>query len=184
MGNGHPKSTGAREQTRPTRLNQQKKLGGKAANNKDLDPTQGADTIISYIRDSNLGKATAAIMSHGVAPANEDTIKQVIELLTPAAPRPTWTDTRPNPTSRARVPAQIDIPKLGGALRATPKKNRRGHLRMELRAPPNPYWGKRGHRSDRKVHEPHAGRTPPPNYLGGHEHGKGYPPCLSARKAR
>ena len=61
-------------------------------------------------------------MSHGVAPANEDTIKQVTELLIPAAPRPTWTDTRPNPTSRARVPAQIDIPKLGGTLRATPKR--------------------------------------------------------------
>ena len=61
-------------------------------------------------------------MSHGVAPVNEDTIRQVKELLDPAEPRPIWTDTRPNPTSRARIPAQIDITKLGTTLRATPKR--------------------------------------------------------------
>ena len=61
-------------------------------------------------------------MSHGVAPVNEDTIRQVAELLNPAAPRPIWTDARPNPASRARVPAQIDITKLGVTLRATPKR--------------------------------------------------------------
>ena len=61
-------------------------------------------------------------MSHGVAPVNEDTIRQVKELLNPLPPRPMWTDTRPNPISRARIPAQIGITKLGGALRATPRR--------------------------------------------------------------
>ena len=83
-------------------------MRGSAANNKEDDPTQEADTIISYIIDGNIGKATTAIMSHGVAPVNKDTIKQVAELLIPMEPRPIWTDTRANPTSRARIPAQID----------------------------------------------------------------------------
>jgi hypothetical protein len=61
-------------------------------------------------------------MSHGVAPVNEDTIRQVKELLNPVAPRPIWTDTRPSPASRARIPAQIDPTKLGGTWRATPKR--------------------------------------------------------------
>ena len=61
-------------------------------------------------------------MSHGVAPVNEDTIRQVKELLNPLPPRPMWTDTRPTPTSRARIPAQIDITKLGGPLKATPRR--------------------------------------------------------------
>ena len=106
----------------PVKPAQSKKLGGNITNNGDIDPTRGADTIISYIRDNNLGKAATAIMSHGVAPVNEDTIRQVQELLNPLLPRPMWTDTRPNPTSRARIPAQIDITKLGGALRATPRR--------------------------------------------------------------
>ena len=97
-------------------------MGGSTANSKEEDPTQGADTIISYIRDGNIGKATTAIMSHGVAPVNEDTIKQVTELLIPMEPRPTWTDTRANPTSRARVPAQLDPNKLGVIFRTTPKR--------------------------------------------------------------
>ena len=37
-------------------------------------------------------------------------------------PRPIWTDTRANPTSRARIPAQIDPNKLGVILRATPTR--------------------------------------------------------------
>ena len=61
-------------------------------------------------------------MSHGVAPVNEDTLKQVTELLIPMEPRPTWTDTRANPTSRARVPAQLDPNKLGAIFRTTPKR--------------------------------------------------------------
>ena len=100
----------------------QKRMGGSAANSKEEDPTQEADTIISYIRDGSIGKATTAIMSHGVAPVNEDTIKQVTELLIPMEPRPIWTDTRANPTSRARIPAQLDPKKLGVFLRSTPKQ--------------------------------------------------------------
>ena len=78
--------------------------------------------IISYTRDGNMGKAATAIMSHGVAPVNEDTTRQAKELINLVAPRPIWTDTRPTPTSRARIPAQIDPTKLGVTLRATPKR--------------------------------------------------------------
>jgi hypothetical protein len=61
-------------------------------------------------------------MSHGVAPVNEDTIKQLAELLILMAPGPIWTDTKPNPIARARIPAQIVITKLGVTVRATPKR--------------------------------------------------------------
>ena len=116
------RSEGGTVQTQPSGKGKHKKLGGAGANNKEDDPTQGADTIISYIRDGNIGKATTAIMSHGVAPVNDDTIKQVTELLTPMEPRPLWTDTRANPTSRARIPAQLDPNKLGANFRSTPKR--------------------------------------------------------------
>ena len=53
----------------------QKRMGGSAANSKEEDPTQEADTIISYIRDGTIGNATTAIMSYGVPPVNEDTMK-------------------------------------------------------------------------------------------------------------
>ena len=98
------------------------KRGGDGATLTDRDPTQGADTIIAHIRDGNIGKATTAIMSHGIAPVNEDTIKQVTELLIPTEPRPVWTDTRADPTSRARRLAQLSLNKLGPFLRATPKR--------------------------------------------------------------
>ena len=97
-------------------------MGGSTASSKEDDPTQGADTSISYITDGNLGIATTAIVSHGVAPVDEGTMKQVTELLIPMEPRPIWTDTRANPTSRARIPAQLDPNKLGVIFRTTPKR--------------------------------------------------------------
>ena len=76
------------EQTQPNGEGEHKRMGGSSANIKEDDPTHGADTIISDIRDGNIGKATTAIMSHGVAPVNEDTIQQVADLLIPMEPRP------------------------------------------------------------------------------------------------
>ena len=61
-------------------------------------------------------------MSHGVAPVNENTIRQVTELLIPTQPRAVWTDARADPTSRARRPAQLSIHKLGALFRTTPKR--------------------------------------------------------------
>ena len=65
-----------KRKTQPSGKGKHKKMGGASANNKEDDPTQGAGTIISYIKDGNIGKATTAIMSHGVAPVNEDTISK------------------------------------------------------------------------------------------------------------
>ena len=97
-------------------------MGGRSATSKGDDPTQGADSILSYIRAGNIGKAPTAIMSHGVAPANEDTTKQVTDLLIPMEPRPMWRDTRATPTSMARIPAQLDPKRLGVIFGATPKR--------------------------------------------------------------
>ena len=72
-----------------------------------------AATILAYIRDCNIGNAVTAITNHGVAPVNEDTIKQARELFIPCTPKPIWTDTRSGPTSTARRPARLDHLKSG-----------------------------------------------------------------------
>ena len=91
------KKDGDKGQTNTTGNGKHKRMGGDTDNSKEEDPTQGADTIISYIGYGNIGKATTAIMSHGIAPVNEDTTQQVTELLIPMEPRPTWADAKANP---------------------------------------------------------------------------------------
>ena len=71
-----------------------------------------------------MGKAINAMTSYGLAPVNDDTVKQVTELLIPAKPKPVWTDTRAEFGPR---PAQL--------------RGRR--LWMDIRAPPNPDGGTR-----------------------------------------
>ena len=54
---------------------------------------------------------------------NDDAIRQVRELLTPCPPKAIWTDTRANPTSSARTPAQLDPSRMGKTFRATPRRS-------------------------------------------------------------
>ena len=67
-------------------------LGGGSAIYHEKNPALEADALISYIRGGHLGKAVTAITSFGAAPVNDDTIRQVKELLIPCPPPPPETD--------------------------------------------------------------------------------------------
>ena len=64
---------------------------------RERNTAHEADAIIAYIRDGTIGKAVTAMTSHGVAPVDEDALKQLKELLIPCPPKPTWADTRGDP---------------------------------------------------------------------------------------
>ena len=113
MRRGTPKKEGRKHQSK------QQKLGGEACTVKLDDPAKMADTTIAYIRDGSMGKAITAMTSYGLAPANDDTVAQVKELLIPTKPKPVCTDTRAELGPR---PAQLEEDKVSTLIRTTPKK--------------------------------------------------------------
>ena len=96
-------------------------MGGEAAA-RATGPSrnQKTDNVIALVQGGSLRKAIDSLGTGGVAQGNEDTMKQLNELLNPIPPRPTWACASPDHAPR---PAQTTIEAMVKAARGTPKKS-------------------------------------------------------------
>jgi len=75
--------------------------------------------VVALAQGGNLRKAIDSLGSGGIAQGNEDTVRQLEELLNPIPLRPVWACTNPDHAPR---PAQLPKKEVVKIARGTPKK--------------------------------------------------------------